>query len=296
MSAERVARTLTVLILTKDEEANLPTTLASLAELGATVVVVDSGSTDRTVELARAAGCEVHHHAFTTQAEQVNWALDHLPLDTPWVMRLDADERVTPELVRELRAALPAAPAEVTGYELKRRVYFWGSWIKHGGYYPTWLFRVWRRGTARSEQRWMDEHMVSSGGCVARLGHDIIDENHKGLGFWIDKHNRYADREMKDLLAQREEAAGAVAGQAGRRRWLKQNVYARSPLFVRAILYWLFRYFVRLGFLDGLPGLVFHFNQALWYRLLVDAKIHEARLSERREASAASTGAAPGAP
>lgn len=269
---------LSIVILTKDEEANLPRTLESLRGIGAEVFVVDSGSTDRTVEIARAAGCSVWEHAFVNQAAQVNWALDNLPLATPWVMRLDADERFTTELASELQSVLPVALPEVSGYQLKRQVHFWGTWIRHGGYYPIWLFRIWRRGTARSEQRWMDEHMVSSGGRVERLRQDIIDENHKGLGFWVEKHNQYADREVKDLLARRGvPETTTVGGQAGRKRWLKENLYARSPLFVRAFAYWFLRYFLLLGFLDGVPGLVFHFNQALWYRLLVDAKLREAR-------------------
>ena len=280
---------LTVLILTRDEAQNLPPVLESLRPLGARVVVVDSGSTDRTCELARAAGAEVVVHPFTSQADQVNWALDALAFSTPWIMRLDADERLTPELAVELPAALAGAPAEVSGFELKRQVWFWGRWIRHGGYYPTWLFRVWRRGTARSEQRWMDEHMVSASGRLARLRHDIIDENLKGLSHFVEKHNGYADREVNDLLAQEAaqeaaHAAGGVQGQAGRRRWLKQNVYGRSPLFLRAFAYWFLRYFLRLGVLDGLPGLVFHFNQGLWYRLLVDAKLHERRRRGRDRA------------
>jgi glycosyltransferase involved in cell wall biosynthesis len=265
---------LTVLILTRDEEQNLPPTLQSLAGLGARLLVVDSGSTDRTCELARAAGAEVVTHPFSTQAGQVNWAIDALLLETPWLMRLDADERLMPELVEELRAVLPGAPPEVSGFEFKRRVHFWGHWIRHGGYYPTWLFRIWRLGTARSEQRWMDEHLVSSGGRIERLRHDIIDENRKGLSAWIDKHNHYADREVKDMLAE-EETGQSVTGQAGRRRWMKLNIYRRAPPFLRAFAYWFLRYFLLLGFLDGLPGLVFHFNQGLWYRLLVDAKLRE---------------------
>jgi glycosyltransferase involved in cell wall biosynthesis len=267
---------LTVLVLTKDEEENLPATLHSLEELGARLLIVDSGSTDRTCELARAAGAEIVTHLFSTQAEQVNWALDSLRLETPWLMRLDADERLMSELVHELKAVLPNAAIEVSGFEIKRRVYFWGYWIRHGGYYPTWLFRVWRRGTARSEQRRMDEHMVSSGGRMERLDHDIIDDNRNGLSAWVNKHNDYADREVKDMLS--EEAAGlAMSGQAARRRWMKLNIYRRAPPFLRAFAYWFLRYFVLLGFLDGLPGLVFHFNQGLWYRLLVDAKLHEVK-------------------
>jgi len=274
---------LSIVILTRDEEQNLPATLASLRGLDAETWVIDSGSVDQTAELARAAGCRVVEHPFTNQAEQLNWALESLPLHGAWVFRLDADERITPELAAELPGALMNAPAEVTGFELKRRVYFWGRWIKHGGYYPTWLFRVWRRGKARSEQRWMDEHMVSFGGRLQRLRGDIIDENHKGITFWVDKHNRYADREVRDLVAAAaHQEQGDPTGQAGRRRWLKVNVYARAPPFLRAILYWAFRYFLKLGFLDGLPGLVFHFNQGLWYRLLVDAKFHETKLANAR--------------
>jgi glycosyltransferase involved in cell wall biosynthesis len=276
-----VKQLLSILILTKDEEANLPATLRSIAALDAPIFVVDSGSSDRTVEIARSFGCRVVTHAFTTQAEQVNWALESLPIESKWVMRLDADERVTPELARELPVALAAAPGNVTGFEVKRRVYFWGRWIKYGGYYPTWLFRVWCHGTARSEQRWMDEHMVSSGGHILKLRHDIVDENLKGLSFWVDKHNRYADREVRDMLASRAAREHIdIRGQAGVRRWLKRNVYGRTPPFVRPFAYWGFRYFVRGGFLDGVPGLVFHFNQALWYRLLVDAKLHEVELAQ----------------
>lgn len=271
---------LSVVILTYNEEANLPICIASLAGLDAAVFVVDSGSTDRTVEIASNAGCRVFHHPFESQAAQLNWALQSLPIKTPWVIRLDADERLTAELVAELGAELISAESDIAAFEIKRRVYFWGRWIRHGGYYPIWLLRVWRAGSARCEQRWMDEHMLVSSGRIARLRHDFIDENQKGLSFWTDKHNRYADREVRDVLASAQEQSSALpAGQMGRRRWLKQKLYARGPLFLRAFLYWFFRYFILFGFLDGKPGLVFHFLQAFWYRLLVDAKLYEAGLA-----------------
>ncbi len=285
---------LAVIILTRDEEPNLRVALDTLRPLGADVYVVDSGSRDATVARAKEAGCHVVERAWTTYADQFAWAMENLPIAAGWVMRLDADERLTPELVAELPGALASAPADVTGFELKRRVYFWGRWIRHGGYYPTWLIRIWRRGQARIESRWMDEHMVVHTGRILPLQGDIIDENHKGLGFWVDKHNRYADREVKDMLAIEAERGGTeVKGQAGRRRWLKANVYARAPLFLRAFAYWFLRYFVKLGILDGIPGLVFHFNQGLWYRLLVDAKLHEARLRAERRGPWAESGTAP---
>jgi len=288
------AKLLSVIILTRDEEANLPHALESLKPLAPEIFVVDSGSNDRTVEIARAAGCQVFQHRFENYAAQLNWAIDNLPMETSWVMRLDADERLMPELASELSSTLPGLPVDVCGLEIKRRVYFWGRWIRHGGFYPTWLLRVWRRGFGRCEQRWMDEHMLVTSGRILKLSSDLIDENHKGLTFWTDKHNRYADREVRDLIAMEVASNERPSGQMGRRRWFKENLYARLPQFWRAFFYWSYRYFVRLGFLDGTAGFVFHFLQGWWYRALVDAKLYEMRLRTRALAASASESTALG--
>ncbi|SUS07989.1 Glycosyl transferase [uncultured Defluviicoccus sp.] len=272
---------LSVIVLTRDEEKNLPHFLESAKALGATFWVVDSGSTDATIEIAKGFGCRTVFHEWSNYAKQLNWAIETLPLDTPWIARMDADETFTPELVAELNESLPSLPAGISGLLFKRRVYFMGRWIRYGGYYPTWLLRVWRNGQGRCEDRAMDEHMIVTGGTTMRLQNDIIDENHKGLTFWIDKHNHYATREMRDLISLNSAAVRGVdpqlVGQAETKRWFKENVYARSPLFLRAVAYWLFRYFVLLGFLDGVRGFIFHFFQAFWYRFLVDAKLYEYR-------------------
>jgi glycosyltransferase involved in cell wall biosynthesis len=271
---------LSVIILTHNEAANLPTCLGSLQPLNAEIFIIDSGSSDSTIEIANEFGCQVFTHPWENYAKQLNWGLENLPISTPWIMRLDADERLTSELADELTRTLPKASVEVTGYQVKRQVFFMGRWIRHGGYYPTWLLRVWRNGIGTCEQRWMDEHIILSEGKVADLKYDIIDENQKGLTFWTDKHNRYADREVKDLLGVLVEENDDLinsnqSSQAGKRRWVKKNFYARSPLFLRAFLYFLMRYIVGLGFLDGMQGLIFHFLQGFWYRFLVDAKIYE---------------------
>jgi len=280
MTPDGAGKLLSVVILTFNEEANLPPCLESLAGLDCELFVVDSGSTDRTAELARSFGAIVAEHPFVNQGVQLNWALDHLPIRTPWVLRLDADERLTNELAAELKMTLPTMPAAVSAAEIRRRVYFWSRWIRHGGYYPVWLLRLWRHGMARCEERWMDEHMIVQSGSVIRLRHDFIDENHKGLGFWVDKHNRYADREVADLMApDRRSIEHAGNERIARRRWFKQNLYGRMPLFWRAFFYWFYRYFILLGFLDGRPGMVFHFLQAFWYRFMIDAKLYEAEQS-----------------
>jgi glycosyltransferase involved in cell wall biosynthesis len=275
---------LTFIILTRDEEKNLPFTLNSLMGMGAKVFVVDSGSTDRTCEIARGRGCEVVTHAFDTHARQVNWAIDNLPIDTDWVFRLDADERVTEELKQELAKRLDSFSPDTTGLMIKRRVFFWGRWIRHGGYYPTWLLRIWRRGHARCEDRAMDEHMLVLRGKIENLDNDIIDENRKGLAFWIEKHNRFSDAEVSSVRQGITVVSGDDAGEAtASKRRLKAGLYSRAPLFLRAFLYWFFRYFLLLGFLDGLPGFVFHFLQGFWYRLVVDAKLHELERSSKTE-------------
>jgi glycosyltransferase involved in cell wall biosynthesis len=279
---------LSVIILTYNEAANLPTCLASLQSLNAEILIIDSGSSDNTIEIAKQAGCQVFSHPFENYAKQLNWGLENLPISTPWIMRLDADERLTPELVKELKKILPQTPEQITGYQVKRRVFFMGRWIRHGGYYPTWLLRVWRTGLGACEQRWMDEHIILSQGETANLKYDIIDENQKGLTFWTDKHNRYADREVKDLLGMMLDEQDNVLNtnqlsQASQRRWVKKNFYGRSPLFFRAFLYFLMRYIIGLGFLDGTQGLIFHFLQGFWYRFLVDAKLYEIRRSQSKQ-------------
>lgn len=272
-----------LIVLTRDEEENLPVLLESARGLDAEIHIVDSGSADRTVEIAAAAGATVHENPWTNYAGQFNWALENVATTAPWTMRMDADERFTPELVAELNATLAAAPEGVTGYHVKRQVWFWGRWIRRGGYYPVWLLRAWRTGRGRLEPRWMDEHTILDGGEERRLAHDIIDENRKGLGFFTEKHNSYASREVADILAIEGGGGGPVpAGQAGRVRRIKEGYYLRLPPFFRAWAYWVYRYVIRGGFRDGRAGLVFHFLQAFWYRFLVDAKLHEERRRRRR--------------
>jgi glycosyltransferase involved in cell wall biosynthesis len=283
----REHQSLAVLILTRDEESNIEKCLRSVLPLTNRIFIVDSGSTDRTVEIAEKMGARVIFHPWTSHAEQFNWGLDNASLDSDWVMRLDADEEVTPGLVAALRETLPTLAPDVTGIIVRRQVHFMGRWIRHGGYYPTWLLRVFRRDAGRCEALWMDEHISLSHGRAVRLDQDIIDRNNKDLTFWTAKHNSYATREVLDVIA-REGAAGVPGRdvalpdvQTRSRRWIKNRVYGRLPLFVRPLLYFLYRYVLRLGFLDGREGLIFHVLQGFWYRFLVDAKLYERRKAER---------------
>ncbi len=272
---------LSVFIPTLNEEANLPRCLEKLSKLGVTIYIVDSNSTDRTVEIAIAAGCQVFTGSWRTFSDKLNWAIDELPILTPWMMRLDADEWITDELVVELRTKLVATPPEIAAYAFKRRVYFLNRWIRYGGYYPSWKINLWRTHKARCEVREIDEQMQIDG-KIAHLQHDIVDENMNSLAIWTAKHNWYSDQEVVEFhRAKDNDSELLLPKEMSRNRWLRENIFYKMPLFVRPLGYWIYRYIFRLGFLDGTPGLIFHTLHAFWYRFLVDAKIYEKRIREK---------------
>lgn len=269
---------LTVIILTKNEEKNIEKCIRSLKNLPKRIVLIDSYSNDSTAEIARSLGAEVVEHPFESHAAQFNWALSNLELDTEWIMRLDADEELLPELVGELEDRLPNLPENVTGMILRRRVYFLGRWLKHGGKYPELLLRVFRLGHGRSEMRQMDEHLVVLDGETVTSQYDFLDNNQKSLEWWTAKHNWYSNKEVLDCLGIDEDEAvggGSSSKQARSKRVIKKHGYYKLPPFFRAHLYFIYRYYFRLGFLDGKEGKIYTFLQAYWYRFLVDAKLYE---------------------
>jgi glycosyltransferase involved in cell wall biosynthesis len=287
MMADRRAP-VTAVVLTYNEEVNLPACLASLAGCVERIVVVDSGSTDRTIGIAREAGAEILTHPFETHSGQWKWAMENIGALSPWVLGLDADQRVTPELADEIARVTGAGVAEdVAGFHIKRRQVFRGRWIRHGGYYPKYLLKLFRRDRVWFDEHDLVDHHFYVRGATARLRHDLIEANLKedDLEFWIAKHVRYAR-----LMAQEEHARTNGAGGAltpnllgdpdHRSAWFKR-VWGRLPLFVRPWLYFFYRYVLRLGFLDGREGLIFHFMQGCWFRFMVDVHLSELRHARR---------------
>lgn len=276
-------KSLSAVILTYNEAIHIERCVKSLSNLAKEIFVVDSFSSDKTVEIAEALGAKVVKHEFVNQAQQFNWALENLPIQTEWVMRMDADEYLEPALQEELSEMLANLPAEITGIYLKRKVFYAGKWIRYGGFYPHILLRIWRRGSGRCEQRWMDEHIVLEPGAkTITAKNDFVDDNHKGMTFWIAKHNQYASREAVDMLNQKyglfpadNQLLSQDDPQAKRKRKIKFGFYSKLPKDLRAFLYFLYRYILRFGFLDGPRGFEWHFMQGFWYRLLVDIKIAE---------------------
>ena len=282
---------LSVIILTLNEAQNLPDCLCSVAALGCEVFVVDSGSVDGTQQIARTAGAQVVEHPFANYAAQRNWAQDHLPLAGEWVLHLDADERLTPELCVEICQLLDHANrqelAAYNGFMLSKRTIFMNRWIKHGGHYPSYHLRLFRRASGRCETRLYDQHFVVDGKC-GRLQNDYLDILCTDLDTWLRRHMRWADLEARELLLPQESQstsqvrADPFGNPIEQKRWLRNRLYHRAPLYWRAVFYWVYRYVFRLGFLDGKAGFIFHFLQGLWFRLLVDIKLAQLRKSGAR--------------
>jgi glycosyltransferase involved in cell wall biosynthesis len=269
---------ISVLTLTYNEHMHIERCIRSAQQFAQQVFVVDSGSDDGTAELARSLGAHVVEHAWENHhARQVNWALDNLPISTEWVFRLDADEWVTPELAQELNERLDTLADDVSGVVLRRRMYAFGKQLRWGGQDHIRLLRIWRNGRARCEERWMDEHMQLSHGRSLLFEHDFADDNSKPLSWWITKHTNYAVREVADTLLARQQQE-----QAGSRRNPKQLLYSNVPRFVRPGLFFVYRYFLKLGFMDGVAGLQWHVLQGFWYRFLIDSILADV---ERRAAA-----------
>ncbi len=247
---------LDVLIQTHNEQLNLPHTLASLPKWVSQVFVVDSGSTDKTRQVAEAAGANFVSHQWEGYAAQKNWALDHLPFTAPWILIIDADEAISPKLLEEIHAIVSRPPQDVeeSAFHLNRVFIFMGREIRHCGYFPSWNLRLFKRGHARYEQRLVHEHMVVTG-QTGYLKNLLIHEDRRGLEHFIAKHNRYSTLEAQEIYAAREEWPGLYtfcSDRVSRRRYLKNRVLPFMPL--PWVLRFFYMYFLRLGFLDGRAG------------------------------------------
>ena len=274
----------TVVVLTKNEETNLVDCLKSLEGFAKRVVVVDSFSTDRTLEIARNWGADVYQHKFENYARQFNWALDNTNIDTKWTFRLDADERLTPELCKELEVLVKENDqTDVNGVTMEAWLYFMGRKIKHGCHNKRKLM-LFKTGIGRVEDRKMDEHTVLSRGTSVYAKNRFIHYDFKDLTHWINKMNWYATREMQDYYEFMDGKSAELTAEdqvisANRKK--KYGFYYRFPMFLRSWLLFLYYYIFRLGFLDGKEGFVYHYMYHRWYRTLVDAKILEQSISRK---------------
>lgn len=271
-----------VVILTFNSESSISQTLDSVLALTDDIHVVDSFSTDRTVEIVRGYGAKVVQHAFENYGTQRNWAMESLDLKYEWQLHLDADERLTPELREEIMNL--KEETGVTGFYLPRMMLFLGHPIKHGGLCPTWHLRLFRTGIGRCEARKYDQHFYVTDGLTRKLRGYMIDDLKMSLTAWTVRHNRWASAEVEEQLGGHTESRihGRISGNPVERKRSLRRLYDSFPLFVRPFGLFFYRYIIRAGFLDGPVGFVFYVLQTFWFRFLIDSKLLERKLSQDR--------------
>ena len=273
---------ISAIILTYNEELHLERCIQSLLKINAHIVVVDSYSTDSTLEICKKHNVDIYQNTWVNHAHQINWAINNCRFNGDWILRIDADEYLTDQLINDINLRINDLNHKVNGIKIKRLMYFMDKPLKRGGMYPILHLRIWRKGKALCEQKYMDERMYLLEGDSITFNGDLIDHNLNNLTWWIHKHNRYASLEAIDNLdkiygfSDNTLFKGNLFGSSEeRRRWLKTK-YLHMPLFVRPFLFFIIRYFFQLSILEGKRGLVWTILQCFWYRFLVDAKIAEA--------------------
>ena len=272
---------MTIIILTKDEEVNIRRCIESVKGLAKRIVVVDSGSSDKTIEIAQSLGADIYSHPWKHYADQFNWALDNTDINTKWVFRFDADECMTPELYNEIvKSCNVHQNDDVHAMMMRYKIFFLGKFLKHGGAYPFLKITIFKPEYGRFENRALGEHVVMTEGRTIDLVNDCIHYDFKDLTSFVDKHNKYATREVADYLdITQGRHLESLYGKPELAKRLRDNLYYKMPLFLRSKWYFWYRYYIKLGFLDGKQGKVFAFLQAYFYRFLVDAKILEQQLN-----------------
>jgi len=273
--------TITVIILTYNEELHIARCINSLRNIADKIYVIDSFSTDNTLQIAEELRSEIRQNKFVNQAVQFNWAIDNCNIQTDWIIRIDADEYIDNTSGINLKEYLSELSLDISGLIISRKIVFMGKPLLHGGWYPKWNLRIYRNGHGICENRWMDEHIVLTTGRAIKIQLDFVDDNLNNLSWWTNKHTNYATREaidyfitLNDLQHDKSVTAKFWGNDAERKRWLKQK-YLNFPLFIRPVINFIYRYILLRGFLDGKQGLIWHFLQGFWYRFLVDAKIYE---------------------
>ena len=278
---------LSVFVLTYNSEADIERCLKPLKGWADEVFIIDSFSTDNTVNLAKKYTQNIFLHKFENYAAQRNWALDNLPLENEWTLHLDADESLTPELKTEIATFIPSNAENIDGFYIKRRFIFLGRWLRHGGNYPQTELRLWRHNLVRVIDAGALEY-IAIRGRVSTLKNDMIHDNRRGLEAWIAKINMVSDWDADEFLTGLGQAKLLAADDSeyvelGKTRWLRIHIWNRLPLFIRPFLLFFFKYIIKLGFLDGMAGFVYCSLMHYWYYFLISCKVKEKNLINKHK-------------
>jgi glycosyltransferase involved in cell wall biosynthesis len=266
-----------VVILTFNCVGIIRETVTQASKVSPHILVVDSGSTDGTLDVLATMGCMVQNRAFSNYSDQRNWAIAQVCEQFAWQLHLDADEVLDDDAIASIRSELLSPTHDA--YLIRRRDYFLGRMLRYSGLNP-WHLRLFRSGHGQCEARLYDQHFITEA-TVGRLLGFMHDKNDLDLATWIARHNRWSDLEAKESvdldLSSAHRLSGRLLGDARERTRYFKRTYYRLPSSLRAVAYFIYRYVFCLGFLDGREGFYFAFFQALWFRMLVDAKAWEMR-------------------
>ncbi len=271
----------TAIVMTKNEEKNIVDCLKSMQGFAKRVVVIDCGSTDDTVELAKKYNADVYTHEFEYYAKQFNWGLENCDIDTEWVIRLDADERFPVKLCAEIETLIEKYKGqEMNGITIEANFYFLGRCMKHGLKNKRKMM-LFKKSCGCIEDKRRDAHSIISSGFSVSTKEHFEHYDFKDIDNYIKKYNWYATREMMDYIEHKRGMQENTIQDAAiqKQRAKKYGLYYKTPKFVRAWAWFIYNYIFRLGFLDGKEGLMFYFLECYWYRMLVDSKIFEYELN-----------------
>ena len=272
-----------VIILTYNEEVNIRACLESARGLSDEIFLVDSFSTDRTLEIAREFTDKIYQNPWVHWAHQRNWAVDNLPISYEWVFFLDADERLTNDLRMEIKESLVNPQNLFDAFYIKISFYFLGKWLKNSGYRKNYILRLIKRRKAHSIGSGAREYVTMSG-KFGYLQHPLIHQDNKDLSFWVSKHNHLASLEAQEMInfelkkgifGEKASPNNGTKIDRSLRIWLREKIFRRLPLLIRPFFSFVYRYFGQYGFLDGKEGFIYCFLHGLWYPLLIDAKYLE---------------------
>ena len=272
---------ISAIVLTYNEEKKIDACLKSLSNFAEDIFVVDSFSSDRTTEIVRQYTDKIFQHEFEDYGKQRNWALKNLPIKTEWILNLDADHRVTYGLTQELEKIFSSnEQIKYNGFLISRKTIFLGKWMKHGGHYPVYHAVLFKKRCGVCEETLYDQHFIVNGELKI-LKNDIEDIVTDTLSNFIQRHKKWALLEANSQILREKNKnvesriKGDLFGNELEKRRYYKGLYMKLPLFIRPLLYFMYRYFLKAGFLDGIQGLIFHFLQGFWFRFLVDIKIFE---------------------
>jgi len=269
-----------VILLTYNEEIHLKRCLDNLLLLTSEIYVVDSFSTDKTVDILNEYGINFVQNTFINHSNQLNFAIKNFPFNTNYILRIDSDELLSLELIQEIKTSkLLDSNSDISGFYIKRKVKFLNKTLNYGTINPIWLLRLWKIGKGVCDDKLMDEKIIVGDQKTAKLQNIIIDNNLNNLTWWTNKHNNYSNREALEILKNKHLANkhSFVSDYYSIDFFIfiLKSIYNKSPIFLRSFLLFFYSYFLKLGILDGVPGFIWNVLQVFWYRYLVDVKVYE---------------------